>query len=155
MEELIEEHGEIKGYMEQQFFEVYMDNWLEIQTMSGELTANAGAELETLAGETGEESVQHVTTELTSAKDDAVQELEDEIEKAKKELAEGIDFHSDNLTDNLTKEIDFSIQTVKEVVNDLKVELIEEQQTIIVTTAEELEQDAKDSLDDVVSDMNN
>lgn len=155
LEELIEEHGEIKGYMEQQFFEVYMDNWLEIQTMSGELTANAGAELETLAGETGEESVQHVTTELTSAKDDAVQELEDEIEKAKKELAEGIDFHSDNLTDNLTKEIDFSIQTVKEVVDDLKVELIEEQQTIIAATAEELEQDAKDSLDDVVSDMNN
>jgi len=154
LEALTAEHGEILGYMEQQFFDVYMDNWLEMQDMASDAAANAGSDLESLTGETGEESLQHVTTELTSAKDGAVQELEDEIEKAKKELAEGLDFHSDKLTNNLTKEIDFAVDAVRETVTNLKVELVEEQQAIITAKAQELEEDAKNSLDDVVSGIN-
>lgn len=151
LESLIDEHGEILGYMEQQFFEVYMDNWLEIQALAAEGAEYAGAELETLTGEKGEESLQHVTDELTTAKDGAVQELEDEIERAKEELTTELDNHSGILTDNLTKEIDFSVDTLRDTVSQLKEDLVQEQQEIITAEAAKLEKEAKDSLDEVVS----
>lgn len=154
LEALIEEHGEIMGYMEQQFFEVYMDNWLEIQSLAAEGTASAGAELEALTGENGEAALLHVTNELTSAKEGAVKELEDEIEKAKRELSENVDFHSDKLTANLTKEIDFSVDAARETVTKLKEQLVKDQQAIITAKAQELEKEAKDSLDEVVSGIN-
>src|SRR5699024_632277 len=154
LESLIEEKGEILGYMEQEIFEVYMDNWLEIQALAAEGAAYAGEELTLHTGEKGEEALQHVTDELTLASDNAVQDLEDAIEQAKQEIEAELDSNQEFLTNNLKKEIDFSVEALQTTITTVKEELVLEQQEILVVHAAELEEDAKNSLDEVVNGMN-
>lgn len=153
LEALIAEKGEIDGYIEHQFYNVYMENWLDITATAEESAKQAGQELTAHTNEKGEESLQYVTNELTTATDNAVQSLEDEIEKAKEALEEELDGQQDNLTYNLKKEIDFSIASIQDTIKDLKKELVEEQQEIIVAKAQELENAAKESLDEVVENI--
>lgn len=155
LEALIEEKGEILGYMEHEFYNVYMENWLELMELADEGVSYASAELALHTGEKGEESLQFVTTELTTATDQAVQDLETEIEKAKQELEAGLDTHQDHLTNNLKKEIDFVVSALQETITTVKDDLVEEQENIITAKAEELEDAAKASLDEVVNGINN
>src|SRR5699024_3813212 len=154
LKSLIEEKGELLGYMEQEVFDVYMDNWLEIQALAAEGAAHAEEELTDHTGEKGEEALQHVTDELTLASDNAVQDLEDAIEQAKQEIEAELDTNQESFTDNVKKEIGLSVEAPQETITSVKEDLVEEQQEIIVAHAAELEEDAKNSLDEVVNGIN-
>lgn len=149
-----EAKAEIVSQMEHQFFNVYMDEWLEIQRLSGEAEASATNELEAFTGEEGDAAIAQLTNDLTAAKEAAVSELEDAIETAKAEISALLDGHSAILVNNLTKEIDYSAEELQETIIALKEELVAEQQNLIAETAAQLTQEAKDSLDDVISGIN-
>lgn len=146
---------EIMKGMDQEFYDVFMAGWMEIQRLGDEAIAYADSDLTQYTGDEGEAAVEQVTTDLTAAKGEAVSELEDAIENAKSELSTELDHRGENLTDNLTTRIDFQIIDVRNAVDEIVTELVQEQQNVIASTAQELEDDAKQALDDVVAGIGN
>ncbi|TFJ94423.1 hypothetical protein [Lentibacillus salicampi] len=146
---------EILQGMEKEFYDIYMAGWLDIQELGDEAIAFADDDLTQYTEDAGDRAVEQVTTDLTDAKDEAVSELEDAIENAKGELTAGLDTHGEILTGNLTNQIDFEIEEVRTAVDDIVSELVQEQQAIIASKAQELEDDAKQALDDVVTGISN
>ncbi|WP_077328428.1 hypothetical protein [Virgibacillus siamensis] len=155
LESLGSKKQEILSNMEKQFYDVYMEGWLEIQRLADEGQAYAENDLTDHTGAKGQEAVNQVTADLTTATDAAVMELEEAIRQAKEELSGQLTRYSDITVKNLKKGVDFAILELREEVNRITDELVAQQQEIITAKAQNLEDAAKAEMDEVVSGIGN
>lgn len=147
---------EILGQMGQQFYQdVFLEGFYKIQQASNEAFNYANRDLSTQTGNAGTEAINSVTTGLTDAKERAVSELEEAIRLAKEELSASLDTAEEYTTRNLKNQVDWHIGDLREQVENILDTLVAEQQALIVAKADELEEDAKASLDTLVSGINN
>lgn len=154
LESLDETQQEILANMGLQFYNVMLDGYFEIQRLGEEGVAYATDDLTTYTDELGEDAVNQLTGDLTTATDDAVTELEDAVRAAKEQLAQELDSNEEITARNIKNQLDWTIEDLRETVTGLLTGLVEEQQTIITAKAQELEDNAKAALDEVVSGIN-
>lgn len=155
LESLDEAQQQIIAEMGLQFYNVMLDGYFEIDRLSNEGLEYATGDLTEYTGELGQAAVDQLTTELTEAKDGAVTELEDAVRQAQEALAQELDSYEEITANNLKNHVDWAIEDLREAVTGLLDGLVEEQQTIITAKAQELEDEAKAAMDDVISNMNN
>lgn len=151
---LDESEREIIEGMGLQFYNVMLDGYFEIERLGDEGLKYATNDLTDYTEELGQDAVDELTGDLTTATDDAVTELEDAVKEAQASLITELDNNEEITTRNLKNQVDWAIEDLRESVTDLLDGLVEEQQTIIVAKAQELEDDAKAALDEVVAGMN-
>lgn len=137
------------------FYNVYMDAWLGIQDRAAEAENLINQDMDAFATEEGQAAIGQLTEDLHQAKDDAVTELEDAIKEAQEELSAEIDERGDNLEDNLNGIVDHEIEMLKRTVTDTLYDLTKEQEALIVEAAADLEDEAKEAMDDVFENMGN
>ncbi|MFA1821917.1 hypothetical protein ACDX78_17330 [Virgibacillus oceani] len=154
IEAIDEEKAEILAGMQLQYYNVMLDGFFEIETVTGEWLNYATNDLTAFTGDTGEAALNEMTTDINTASDDAVQELEAAIQNAQDELAAAIESNETVTIDNLRSQVDWAIEDLRDEVEALLAGLVEEQQNIIIAAAEDLEEDAINALDDVVSGIN-
>lgn len=144
---------EIVDNMGLQFNNVFQEAWLKMNQLAEQGVAYAENDLTSYTGTKGEAAVAQVTEDLNAAKVSAVTELEEAIEKAKDELTAELNKNEEIITRNMKNQIDWKIEDVRDEVNVLLDELVTKQQSIIAAKAQELENEAKSALDNVVSGM--
>ncbi len=152
---LDESKREILSNIGYQYYNVFLDGYGEIQQKAEEGLAYATDDLTAYTGELGQAAVDEMTGDLNAAKDEAVQELEEAIRQAQEELGAAISENEEITIRNLKNQVDWSIEELRNQVTELLAGLVEEQKTIIIATAQQLEDDAKAAMDDVVSGINN
>lgn len=145
---------EIIENMLKQFYDVFVEGWLEINRLGEEAYNYANNDLRALTNEKGEEAVNQVTEQLTAAKEQALDELEAAIEEAKREIEENVNYFEAVTVNNLKREVNNKIDELRERITALKDQLVAEQETIIAQVADQLEADALASLDELVSGIN-
>lgn len=138
-----------------QFYNVFLDGTFQIQRKAEEGLDYARNDLTTYTNKLGEQAVNQLTVDLTMAKDEAVADLEGAIRQAQDELAAALEEQEEITTRNLKNQVDWAIEDLRKNVAGLLDQLVKDQQDIIVATAQQLEDDAKAALDDVVSGINN
>lgn len=136
-----------------EFYNFYMDAWLEIQERASEAESLINDDMHQFATEEGQAAIGQLTDDLHQAQDDAVTELEGAIEAAKEDLSVELDAQGDILEDNLTGQIDHEIENLKRIVSDTLYDLTKEQEALIEEAAADLEDEAKDAMDDVIANM--
>jgi hypothetical protein len=154
IEAVDEEKAEILAGIQEQYYNVMLDGFFEIESVTQGWLDYATNDLTAFTGEAGEAAVTQMTTDVNAASNEAVQELEDAIQNAQDELAQAIDQQEDITINNLRNQVDWAIDDLRDQVEALLVGLVEEQQTIIADAAQGLEDDAIEALDDVVSGIN-
>ncbi|MUK87688.1 hypothetical protein GMD78_04640 [Ornithinibacillus sp. L9] len=154
IESLDEEQQAILESIGAEYYNVFLDGYFEIQRLQAEGLAYATNDLTDFTDEVGQEAVTQMTTDLNTARDEAVTELEDAIREAKETLTAEIENQEEITTRNLMNQIDWHIEDLRDEVQDLLTGLVEEQQAIITAAAQELENDALEALDEVVSGIN-
>ncbi|AVQ98223.1 hypothetical protein OBCHQ24_04000 [Oceanobacillus iheyensis] len=145
--------AEILEGMGVQFYNLFLEGYFEIERLGEEGVNYATNDLTAFTGTEGEEALGQLTDNLTAAKDSAVSELEEAIRQAREEVEAEVDNEQEINTRNLKNQINFKINDVREVVEELLEDLVEEQKAIITAAAQTLEDEAKTALDDVVSSM--
>ncbi|MFD2044763.1 hypothetical protein ACFSTA_07590 [Ornithinibacillus salinisoli] len=148
------EQQEILENIGLEFYNVYLDGFFEIQRLQGEGLEYATNDLTAFTDEVGQASVDQMTTDLNTARDEAVTDLEDAIREAQEALTAELENQEEIITRNLIQQVDWHINDLRTTVTELLNGLVEEQQAIIVAAAEELEADALEALDEVVSGIN-
>lgn len=149
MDDLDEAQAEILEKMGQDFYNVYMDAWLEIQERAAEAETLVNEDMDQFASEEGEAAIAQLSDDLGEAKEDAVSELEDAIEEAKGVITVELEDRGDNLEENLNGLVDHEIEKLKRIVSDTLYDLTKEQEELIDEAATELEEEAKDAMDEV------
>lgn len=142
---------ELLDEAEQTFYNAFVAGEAEINRITEEWSGYATNELPGYTDGVGASAVADVNTALDTAKQNAVADLEEAIRLAQEELQADLDDRSKNLTSNLKNQVDFNIRDVRETVNELLDELVQEQQTIVANAAQVKEDEAKSALDDVVA----
>lgn len=137
-----------------EYYNVFLDAYLEIDRLASEGEAFATNDLTNYTSDLGDEAVTQLTTDLTTAKENAVQELEEAIRAAQEELAAEVSSHETATIENLSNWLGWTIDDLRASVTTLLDELVTEQEAIIVAKAQELEDDAKAALDAVVEGIN-
>ncbi|MFD1334390.1 hypothetical protein ACFQ4N_02195 [Oceanobacillus iheyensis] len=137
-----------------EYYNVFLDAYLEIDRLANEGEAFATNDLTNYTSELGEEAVTQLTSDLTTAKDNAVQELEDAIQAAQEELAAEVSSHEAATIENISDWLGWTIDDLRASVTTLLDDLVAEQEAIIVAKAQELEDDAKAALDAVIDGIN-
>src|SRR5699024_10067470 len=153
MDDLDAKKEEILEGMEIEFYNVYMNAWLEIQDRAAEANNLINEDMEQFATEEGQAAIGQLTEDLHQAKDDAVSELEGAIEEAQAELTAELDERGNNLEDNLNGVVDHEIEMLKRTVSETLYDLTKEQEALIEEAAAELEEEAKDAMDEVLAEM--
>ncbi|AUJ25016.1 MULTISPECIES: hypothetical protein [Virgibacillus] len=154
LESLDGESREILDQMGLEFYNVFLDGYGEIQRLSDEGLNYASEDLTNYTGELGQEARNQITSDLTAAKQEAVTDLETAIQNAQDQIEAELRNQEEITTRNLKNQIDWAVEDVRQVVTALLANLMEEQQMIITQTAQILEDEAKEALDDVVSGIN-
>ncbi|WP_100011615.1 hypothetical protein [Lentibacillus sediminis] len=151
IENLESTRDEILEGMGLQFYNVFLEGSSEIEALAVQAQTYATGDLTAHTGTKGQEAVNKVTADLNAARDQAVSDLEDAIENARGEIEAELDSRGDNLTYNLNQQIDFAIRDLRATLDTLLEDLVQEQQTIITVSANALENEAINKLDEVVA----
>lgn len=154
IESLDAEEQEILANIGLEFYNVFLEGYFEIERLESEGLSYATNDLTAYTDNTGEEALTQLTNDLTTAKDDAVLELEEAIRQAQERLAQELENQEEITTRNLKNQVDWAIDDLRVAVTALLEELVSEQEAIIVAKAQELEDEAKAAMDDVISNMN-
>lgn len=154
LEGLDEGQQEILANIGLQFYNVFLDGYMEILRNSEEGLAYATNDLTEYVGELSDTAISQMTTDITEAQDQAVTELEDAIHEAQEQLANELASQQEVTTRNLYSQVDWAVEDLRTDVTDLLNNMVSEQETVIVEKAQELEAEAKSALDDVISNMN-
>lgn len=154
IEDLDGEKAAILAEIGLQFYDVFLDGIMEIGRNSDEAFAYATDDLTTFTTESGNSAVEQLTTDIHEARDQAVTELEDAIRAAQEELAQELANQEEITTRNLKKQVDWAIEDLQEEVVSLLETLVSTQQALITETADQLGEEAKAALDEVVSGIN-
>lgn len=137
-----------------EFYNVFLDGYFEIQRLQGEGLAYATNDLTSFTGDISQEAQDQMTTDINTARDNAVQELEDAIREAQEAIGAELANQEEITTRNLKNQINFHINGLRSQVTELLEGLVAEQEAIIIAKAQELEDEAKAALDDVVNGIN-
>ncbi|MFS0673993.1 hypothetical protein [Ornithinibacillus sp. 179-J 7C1 HS] len=137
-----------------EFYNVFLNGYGEIERLEQEGLNYATNDLTAYTGEIGEEAMATMTSDINTARDEAVQELEEAIRQAQEGLAAELDSQEEITIRNLKNQVDWAIEDLREAVTTLLDGLVEEQEQIIIAHAQELEDQAKAALDDVVNSIN-
>lgn len=154
LESLSEEEQAILAGIGLEFYNVFLDGYFEIQRVQQEGLDYANNDLTAYTGELGQEAMATMTSDINTARDQAVQELEEAIQQAQEQLAQALDTQEEITIRNLQNQIDWAIEDLRESVTSLLDGLVEEQEQIIIAHAQQLEDQAKAALDDVVNGIN-
>ncbi|MGF7013031.1 hypothetical protein [Ornithinibacillus bavariensis] len=154
LDSLSEEERAILEGIGQEFYNVFLDGYFEIIRLKDEGIQFATNDLTNYTGQLGQAAINEMTADINTARDRAVQELEDAIRQAQERLAMELNNQEEITVRNLKNQIDWRIQELREDVTALLDTLVEEQQAIIVAKAQELEDNAKAALDEVVNNIN-
>jgi ribosome-associated translation inhibitor RaiA len=154
IESLSDEERAILEGIGQEFYNVFLDGYFEITRLQEEGLQYATNDLTTYTGELGQAAMDEMTADINTAKDQAVQELEDAIRQAQERLAMELENQEEITVRNLKNQIDWRIQELRQEVTALLETLVAEQEAIIVAKAQELEDNAKAALDEVVNNIN-
>jgi hypothetical protein len=154
LESLSAEEQAILENIGAEFYNVFLDGYFEIQRVQEEGLEYATNDLTTFTGETGAQAIADMTTDINTARDEAVDELEAAIRQAQESLAAELTNQEEITARNLKNQIDFHINDLRVLVTELLEGLVEEQEQIIIAKAQELEDEAKAALDEVVNSMN-
>jgi hypothetical protein len=154
LESLDEEERAILENIGLEFYNVFLEGYFEIDRLKSEGLAYATNDLTTYTGEIGQEAINGMTTDINAARDGAVQELEDAIREAQEALAAELANQEEITVRNLKNQIDWRINDLRTEVTTLLDSLVAEQEAIIVAKAQELEDEAKAALDEVVNGIN-
>lgn len=149
--------GELEQILEEmglEYNEVFIAGYMEILDLQTGAFDYATNDLTAFTGEAGEAAVAEMTNDLNQARDGAVEELEAAIQNAQDILAEAINEQEEITTRNLKNQVDWTIEDLRDEVETLLSGLVEQQKNIIIAAAEDLEEDAINALDDVVSGIN-
>lgn len=142
--------------MNYQFYsEVFLEGYLAINRLGDEALLAAGADYASYTASAGDVAVNEVTQQLNAAKENAVVELQEAIDNAKRELLAELDRETEISTRNLNSQITWKVDDLRKAIKNITAGLLEEQQAIIIAKAQELEDEAKASLDAVVSGLGN
>lgn len=155
MENLDQTKEDILGQVELDLYQVYVEGFHQIQSIADQGLAQAEAGLTAHTSVVGEDALNHVTQELTAAKVQAVQELEDAIEQAKAEIRETVDHYTNIVNNNLVKELNFKYEEVFAAIEEIKDNLVAEQEAILAAAAAELEAEALAAMDEVIANLGN
>jgi hypothetical protein len=152
--ELDAEKEEILAEIGLEYYNVFLDGHFQILDLKQAGLDYATNDLAAFTGDEGEAAVAQMTSDLNAARDEAVEELEEAIQDAQEKLAAEIDNQEEITKRNLRNQVDFEIGDLREEVTVLLEGYVEEQQRIITAAAQDLEDEAIDALDDVVSGIN-
>ena len=81
--------------------------------------------------------------------------MEDAIEQAKAEIREAVDHNTEVVNNNLVSWLNFKYEDVFEAIEEIKNDLVAEQQSILVAAAAELEADALQAMEEVIANLGN
>lgn len=154
LDSLEEAKQDIHGEMSQRFYNVFVDGMAEIKRLGDDASIFINNDLREHFGNKQEEAFTQITDELTTAKEDAVSELEEAIEAAKGELELELDSGSENLVYNLTTQIDHKVDELRRQVSDIIENYGTDIEEAISAKAAELEQEALEAMEDVISAIN-
>lgn len=154
IEDLDAEQQAILANIGLEFYNVFLDGYMEIQRNTSEGLTYATNDLTEYLGNLNEEAIGQMSTDITEAKDSAVTELEDAIRNAQEILANELDTQEEVTTRNLYSQVNWAVEDLRNDVTDLLDGMVAEQQAIIIAKAQELEDEAKAALDEVISGIN-
>lgn len=155
IEDLGNTKEEIMENMNERFYKIYMDAWIEIEARAEEAESLVNEDMQHFATTEGNAAIAQLNEDLDGAKNEAVSELEGAIEDAKAEISAELDDEREWLDHNLETEIDNKISLLTIHVGETLTDLTEEQEQLIADAASDKEDEAKDALDQVVENMNN
>ncbi|MUV36361.1 hypothetical protein JNUCC1_00163 [Lentibacillus sp. JNUCC-1] len=151
LEDLGATKQEIMGQMEVEFYDAFVAGTAEIVARGDAAEQWVKDDLEAFGIEQESRMLEQVTNDLTAAKEEAVTDLEEAIEAAKQEVSAEVEARGENLEGNFRTQINHQLTRIENKTNEILQRLQEEQKTIISEHAADLEQEAKNALDDVVS----
>lgn len=137
-----------------QFYNVMLEGYFEIGEAAEAGLEYATTDLTAFTSNAGNVAVEQLTTDINGARDQAIDELEEAIRQAQEALATELSNQEEITIRNLRNQVDWAIEDLRGEVQQLLTGLVEEQQALIVATAEQLGEEAKAALDDVVSGIN-
>ncbi|GEM_PF-4874004 len=138
-----------------QFYNVFLDGYMEIIRNTNEGLEYATNDLANYTAESGSEAIGQMTQDITAAKDHAVRDLEEAIRKAQETLASELESQEKVTTKNLLNQVDWAVDDLRTDVMEVLDGMVADQEAVIIAKAKELEDEAKAALDEVVSGINN
>ncbi|MFC5604788.1 hypothetical protein [Sporosarcina koreensis] len=145
---------EILAGMDLAFNNVYQEGWLQIQAAGNEASRIASADMTAFAGETGAAAIGELTTQLDAVKAEALSGLEEAIAAAKAAIMAEVESEKTITVANLRTAVDFKVNEVFNQVSNILDGLVAAQEALIEAKALELENQAKDEMDALVSGIN-
>lgn len=137
-----------------EFYNVFLDGYLEIQRNTNEGLEYATNDLGNYTADLGNDAIGQMTNDITAAQDIAVTELEEAIRLAQENLAGELSTQEEVTTRNLINQVDWAVEDLRDSVTDVLESMVTDQESIITAKAQELEDTAKAALDEVVSGIN-
>lgn len=149
--EIDAEQQEILAGIGLEFYNVFLDGYLEIQGNANDALNFATDDLIAFTADSGNAAIKQLAADIHQAKDAAVAELEEAIRQAQETLAAEVSKNQEITTRNLINQVDWAIRDLRESVTEVVTTLVTNQQELITVTAQQLGEEAKTALDDVVS----
>ncbi|MCF3942131.1 hypothetical protein [Oceanobacillus alkalisoli] len=148
------EQQEILAGIGLEFYNVFLDGYLEIGNNANAALNFATDDLTAYTADRGNVAIEQLTADIGQARDEAVEELEEAIRQAQEMLAAEVAENQEITTRNLMNQVDWTIRDLREDVTQVVTRLADEQKELITVTAQQLGEEAKTALDDVVSSIN-
>ena len=134
-----------------EFYNVFLDGYLEIGNNANAALNFATNDLTANTRESGSVAIEQLARDIGQARDGAVEELEEAIRQAQETLAAEVAENQEITTRNLVNQVDWAIRDLEKDVTQVVTRLVNEQKELITISAEQLGEEAKTALDDVVS----
>lgn len=148
------EQRQILGNIGLEFYNVFLDGYLEIQRNTNEGLEYATVDLGNYTTDLGNNAISQMTNDITAAQNVAVKELEEAIRLAQENLGGELSTQEEVTTRNLINQVDWAVEDLRDSVTVVLENMVTDQQSIIIAKAQELENQAKAALDEVVSGIN-
>lgn len=155
LDSLDEARVEILDGMDLQFFQVFVEGVQEIERLGSEASQYVQSDLRDHFGSKRESTLTDIEVELTAIKNEALSDLETAIEEAKSEIESEVNTRSDVLVSNLKTRINHKVDELRREVRSIINGYTAEIEHAIVEKAAEMENEAKQAMDQLVSDLTN
>lgn len=154
IEEIDAEQQEILANIGYEFYNVFLDGYMEITRNTNKGLEYATNDLGIYTAELGNEAIGQMTNDITAVKDNAVADLENAIRQAQETLGAELETQEEITTRNLMNQVNWAVDDLRKNVVEVLDGLVTEQEAVIIAKAKELENEAKAALDEVVSGIN-
>lgn len=155
LESLGDAKSDILTGMDMQFFQVFVEGAQEIERLGSEASQYVQSDLADHFGTKRDTTLADIEAELTVVKNEALSDLEAAIEDAKAEIEAEVNTRSDVLVSNLKTRIDHKVDELRREVRAIIVGYTAEIENAIVLKADEMENVAKQAMDQLISDLTN